>query len=76
VVGPSATTTSYGQLAVDVGRPCATRAVGAALSANPLCIVLPCHRVLAASGALTGYAGGLTAKRYLLDLEAVAGPDR
>lgn len=76
VVVPYGMTTSYGQLAVDVGRPSATRAVGAALSANPLCIVLPCHRVLAASGALTGYAGGLTAKRYLLDLEAVAGPDR
>ena len=45
-------------------------AVGAALGANPLCVVLPCHRVVAASGALTGYAGGLAAKRYLLDLEA------
>lgn len=66
---PYGTTTSYGQLAVDLGRSHASRAVGAALGANPLCVVLPCHRVLAASGALTGYAGGLTAKRYLLALE-------
>lgn len=62
--------TSYGALAGVVGRPRAARAVGAALGANPLCIVLPCHRVVAGTGALTGYAGGLTAKRYLLDLEA------
>lgn len=74
---PYGTTTSYGRLAADVARPLAARAVGAALSANPLCIVLPCHRVVAASGALTGYAGGLTAKRYLLDLESetTADPD-
>jgi methylated-DNA-[protein]-cysteine S-methyltransferase len=63
---------TYGQLAAAVDRPSASRAVGAALGANPLCVVLPCHRVVAASGALTGYAGGLTAKRYLLDLEASA----
>jgi methylated-DNA-[protein]-cysteine S-methyltransferase len=62
-------TVSYGRLATDLGRPTASRAVGAALGANPLCIVLPCHRVIAASGALTGYAGGLEAKRFLLDLE-------
>jgi methylated-DNA-[protein]-cysteine S-methyltransferase len=62
-------TVSYGMLATDLGRPSATRAVGAALGSNPLCIVLPCHRVIAASGALTGYAGGLEAKRFLLDLE-------
>lgn len=67
-------TTSYGRLADAVGRPTAARAVGAALGANPLCIVLPCHRVLAASGALTGYAGGLTAKQFLLDLERAARP--
>jgi methylated-DNA-[protein]-cysteine S-methyltransferase len=52
----------------------AARAVGAALGANPLCIVLPCHRVVAADGALTGYAGGLAAKEYLLDLEATHHP--
>jgi methylated-DNA-[protein]-cysteine S-methyltransferase len=67
-------TVSYGRLAQDLGRPSAARAVGAALGANPLCIVLPCHRVLAASGALTGYAGGLVAKEYLLRLETGAGP--
>jgi methylated-DNA-[protein]-cysteine S-methyltransferase len=63
------TTTSYGALAAAAGRPSASRAVGAALGANPLCVVVPCHRVVAASGALTGYAGGLAAKRLLLDLE-------
>ena len=61
---------TYGELAARVDRPRAARAVGAALGANPLCVVLPCHRVVASSGALTGYAGGLEAKRYLLDLEA------
>ena len=66
------TTTSYGALAAAIGRPSASRAVGAALGANPLCIVLPCHRVVAASGALTGYAGGVEAKRRLLELEAAA----
>jgi methylated-DNA-[protein]-cysteine S-methyltransferase len=62
--------TTYGALAAAVGRPRASRAVGAALGANPLCVVLPCHRVVAASGALTGYAGGLDAKRLLLELES------
>ena len=61
---------TYGELARAVERPGAARAVGAALGSNPLCVVLPCHRVVASSGALTGYAGGLEAKRYLLDLEA------
>jgi methylated-DNA-[protein]-cysteine S-methyltransferase len=61
---------TYGELAARVDRPGAARAVGAALGANPLCVVLPCHRIVASSGALTGYAGGLEAKRYLLDLEA------
>ncbi len=61
---------SYGQLASRLGRPGSARAVGSALGANPLCVVLPCHRVVAASGALTGYAGGLEAKRLLLDLES------
>jgi methylated-DNA-[protein]-cysteine S-methyltransferase len=68
-------TTSYGRLAGDLGRPAAARAVGAALGANPLCIVLPCHRVVAASGALTGYAGGLSAKQFLLDLERAPRPE-
>ncbi|MEO7235377.1 MAG: methylated-DNA--[protein]-cysteine S-methyltransferase [Lapillicoccus sp.] len=61
---------SYGDLADRIGKPSAARAVGSALGANPLCIVLPCHRVVGAHGALTGYAGGTAAKRYLLDLEA------
>lgn len=64
--------TTYGALAASLGRPTASRAVGAALGANPLCVVLPCHRVVASSGALTGYAGGLDAKRRLLDLESGA----
>jgi methylated-DNA-[protein]-cysteine S-methyltransferase len=62
--------TTYGALAVAAGRPTASRAVGAALGANPLCVVLPCHRVVASSGALTGYAGGVAAKQRLLDLES------
>lgn len=62
--------TTYGALARDIERPSASRAVGAALGGNPLCIVLPCHRVVAASGALSGYAGGLAAKEYLLRLES------
>lgn len=61
---------SYGQLAAWVGRPRGARAVGAALGANPLCVVVPCHRVVGARGALTGYAGGLAAKERLLELEA------
>lgn len=61
---------TYSQLAARVERPTAARAVGAALGANPLCVILPCHRVVASSGALTGYAGGLAAKAYLLELEA------
>lgn len=67
--------TTYGALARDLGRASASRAVGAALGANPVCVVLPCHRVVAGSGALTGYAGGLEAKRRLLDLEAAASDD-
>ena len=62
--------TTYGELARQIERPSASRAVGAALGANPLCVVLPCHRVVASSGALTGYAGGLAAKEYLLALES------
>lgn len=62
--------TTYGALAMAIERPTASRAVGAALGANPLCLLLPCHRVVAASGALTGYAGGLAAKEYLLALES------
>lgn len=66
---PFGRTTTYGALAGEIHRPTAARAVGTALGANPLCVVLPCHRVVGASGALTGYAGGVAAKKYLLDLE-------
>ena len=61
---------TYGGLARAIDRPTASRAVGAALGANPLCIVVPCHRVVGAHGSLTGYAGGVAAKEYLLGLEA------
>jgi methylated-DNA-[protein]-cysteine S-methyltransferase len=64
---------TYGQLARWIDRPSAPRAVGAALGTNPLCIVLPCPRVVASSGALSGYAGGLAAKEYLLALESSHG---
>jgi methylated-DNA-[protein]-cysteine S-methyltransferase len=68
---PYGTTTTYGALAVELGLgPGAARAVGTANARNPVSIVVPCHRVVGASGALTGYAGGLDAKRRLLDLEA------
>ena len=66
---PYGETTSYGALARALGAPGAARAVGAANGANPIAIVVPCHRVIGASGALTGYAGGLACKRALLDLE-------
>ncbi len=63
-------TTTYGQVATEIHKPKAARAVGTALGANPVCVVLPCHRVIGATGALTGYAGGLEAKRFLLNLES------
>ena len=62
--------TTYAALAGAVDRPGAARAVGSALGSNPLCIVLPCHRVLPASGGVGGYAGGPAAKEHLLALEA------
>jgi O-6-methylguanine DNA methyltransferase len=67
---PFGETRSYGQIARQIGHPAAVRAVGTANDRNPISIVAPCHRVVGASGALTGFAGGLDAKRYLLDLEA------
>jgi methylated-DNA-[protein]-cysteine S-methyltransferase len=60
---------SYGEIAEQIGRPGAARAVGLANGRNPISIVVPCHRVIGASGALTGYGGGLERKQYLLDLE-------
>ncbi|HZH44697.1 MAG TPA: methylated-DNA--[protein]-cysteine S-methyltransferase [Lysobacter sp.] len=62
-------TWSYAQLAAALGRPSATRAVGAANGRNPLPIVLPCHRVVGTDGSLTGFGGGLPTKRFLLELE-------
>jgi methylated-DNA-[protein]-cysteine S-methyltransferase len=69
---PYGTATTYGALADALGCPTAWRAVGAANGRNPLPIVIPCHRVVGASGALTGYGGGLERKRALLALEASA----
>lgn len=66
---PFGETWTYGQLARAIGRPSASRAVGAANSKNPLSIIVPCHRVIGASGELTGYAGGMAAKRWLFDHE-------
>ncbi|MEV4172281.1 methylated-DNA--[protein]-cysteine S-methyltransferase [Nonomuraea sp. NPDC049709] len=72
---PYGTTTTYGALAARVGAPAdRIRAVGAAVGANPLLVVLPCHRVIAANGALTGYAGGLERKHALLTLEGALQP--
>jgi methylated-DNA-[protein]-cysteine S-methyltransferase len=62
-------TTTYRELAARIGRPTAVRATGAANGANPISIVIPCHRVIGSGGALTGYGGGLEAKRFLLELE-------
>jgi len=61
---------SYGELARRIGKPSAARAVGLANGRNPISIVVPCHRVIGASGSLTGYGGGLEAKRRLLELES------
>lgn len=66
---PAGETISYGELARRIGRPSASRAVGAANGANPLPIVIPCHRVIGASGKLTGFAGGIPTKTWLLDHE-------
>ncbi|MGU3494282.1 methylated-DNA--[protein]-cysteine S-methyltransferase [Xanthobacteraceae bacterium A53D] len=66
---PFGETRSYGQLAAQVGSPKGARAVGAANGRNPISIITPCHRAIGASGALTGFAGGLEAKRFLLELE-------
>ena len=68
---PSGETRSYLDIAKQIGRPKAVRAVGAANGRNPLPIVIPCHRVIGADGSLTGFGGGLEAKRFLLELEGV-----
>ena len=66
---PYGTTWSYRELAEQIGAPTAVRAVGAANGRNPVWLVIPCHRVIGSNGALTGYAGGLDVKRWLLDHE-------
>ena len=77
---PAGQTQSYGQLAQQVQRPSAVRAVGAAVGRNPISLLVPCHRILGAAGQLTGYAGGLWRKEALLKMEqalpgALATPD-
>lgn len=67
---PFGATRSYQEIAVAIGRPAATRAVGAANGSNPIPIVVPCHRVIGANGSLTGFGGGLPVKRWLLEHEA------
>jgi methylated-DNA-[protein]-cysteine S-methyltransferase len=67
-------TNTYGEIAKKIGHPSAARAVGRALGSNPIPIVIPCHRVIGASGKLTGYAGGLDRKITLLELEGVLAP--
>ena len=68
---PYCETASYGEIARGIGRPESARAVGAAVGANPLPIIIPCHRVIGADGSLTGYGGGLEIKEALLRLEGV-----
>ncbi len=68
-------TITYGELANRLGKPSAVRAVAAAVGRNPVSIIVPCHRIIGASGSLTGYAGGLDRKQHLLELEAKAAAD-
>ena len=68
---PFGETRSYGQIATQIGKPAAVRAVGAASGKNPISIIAPCHRVIGATGKLTGFAGGLEVKAQLLTLEGV-----
>ena len=67
---PYGATISYGEISKKLGNPSGVRAVANAIGANPLSIIVPCHRVIGRDGGLTGYAGGLEAKKYLLDLES------
>ncbi|MFI9558964.1 methylated-DNA--[protein]-cysteine S-methyltransferase [Nonomuraea endophytica] len=66
---PYGTTTTYGEIAERIGRPRALRAVGNALAQNPVCVIVPCHRIVQADGELGDYAGGAAAKRHLLTVE-------
>lgn len=67
---PYGSTVSYNDIALSIGRPSAVRAVANAIGANPISIIIPCHRVIGSNGTLTGYAGGLEIKRALLDIES------
>tara|TARA_B110000037_G_scaffold194802_1_gene230788 strand:+ start:274 stop:774 length:501 start_codon:yes stop_codon:yes gene_type:complete len=67
---PYGETWSYGQLAADIEKPGASRAVGAANGVNPIPVIIPCHRVIGASGKLTGFGGGIETKQFLLELES------
>ncbi len=71
---PSGSTISYGELARRVGEPAAVRAVGAANGANPVALIVPCHRVIGSDGTLVGYGGGLDRKKWLLVHEGVVAP--
>lgn len=71
---PAGTATSYGALASKLGRPGASRAVGAANARNPICLVIPCHRLVSSTGTLIGYSGGLHRKRWFLAHEGVRLP--
>ena len=66
---PYGETRTYAEIAKSIGRPAATRAVGAANGANPIPIIVPCHRVIGSNGSLTGFGGGIDVKRWLLDFE-------
>lgn len=69
---PRGETKSYGEIAMELHRPLASRAVGGACGANPIPVLVPCHRVLAANGRLGGFSGGLEWKRRLLAIEGIA----
>jgi methylated-DNA-[protein]-cysteine S-methyltransferase len=74
---PYGQTTTYGEIARELGAPELSREVGAAVGRNPLSLVVPCHRVVGKDGKLTGYAGGLRRKRFLLELEGIpVAPER
>ncbi|MGH8188277.1 MAG: methylated-DNA--[protein]-cysteine S-methyltransferase [Steroidobacteraceae bacterium] len=68
---PAGKTSTYGSLATRIGRPAAVRAVGFANGANPISVVIPCHRLIGSDGSLTGYGGGLERKRWLIEHERV-----
>lgn len=73
---PYGETTTYGDIAKQLGKPNAMRAVGGAVGRNPISILIPCHRVLGKDQTLTGFGGGLPSKRYLLQLEQIAYQDK